>query len=117
MKFIKEIVYETKGAFADYDQGTRLKAYLIGQSVDDTPTALIFHPATRGQCGSIEMGFKGKNDVYTSHNYEEYYINLDGPTEKHYRKMVENAGFEIPKNLLIKEVETASPKPKRKSPR
>lgn len=109
-KVIREVVYEVTGEFGVNAIGERRKAFVLGSDGGDLDTVLLFHPKDESGSGSVEFA-QIKNDgqggepVYvsaiTSSNSGVSYLNFDSHTEKFYRNLVKEAGFEIPRDLTI----------------
>ena len=116
---IQEITHKITLNDSVYEVGTLIRGYIVGGD-GDSGKWLLFCPAVpkEGFCGSLEFVEKErKNSEYYVSCNSEIYCNLSASQEKIYKKIVENAGFLIPKDLKIVEEEILSPSKARQKPK
>lgn len=130
---IKQISYLVTTPFGDSPEGEMRVAYRVGKD-DGSDRVLIFHPKTRGGCGSIEFGRstpESRNRINPTYHSDpevkikgdrtvgggNVFINLSASDEKFYRAMVEASGLKIPKSLVLAEMEEPTPAPAKSKPK
>ena len=134
---IQQVEYRVTTAFGDSPMGEVRMAYLIGAD-QNSSAGLLFHPAKRraGECASIEMTREGPDGVYMSFTTtkpngtlnaavfntlssvdDDTYINLDNKTQKMYEKLIADAEFEIPHNIVVRQDDAFIEQALRKAPR